>query len=559
MPSPTPSLTTASARDLIREAAFPGTTGDRVGVEIEWLTSPSQSPRSVSDLRGILEPQLPLPRGSKITFEPGGQLELSSRVMKNCGAAINAVAQDTGTVRSALKPHGVELTASGIDPHRPLKLSTNEPRYTSMKAYFDGANRAGAHMMCTTAAVHVNLDAGADAEGHRRWKLAHQIGPMLVAAFANSPIVQGRPSGWLSSRMAAWLAIDNTRAAPALNGADPRDAWASYALRANVMFLRTHPEYQPMTRALPFEVWIERGHELGHPTADDLAYHLTTLFPPVRPKGWLELRMIDMVPDPWWRAAVVITTALVCDEQASAIADRSTQRDLRDVVRGREIRSPSSAYARVGDGLLPGRARRSRQDRQRPTVVLGSERLLRPLRERRPQPGRRSAGRLECGRGTRPRGDVNLRTEHDLKETIATELEGGRTRTLGLVEPFTEDELWRSPSQLMSPLVWDLGHCANYEELWLLRNIAGHSPTDPQLDDIYNAFEHPRWERPITAFARPPGSTRLHARCPVEVPRRARRARAHAGDPICSIAATCTEWSFSTSTCTTRRCSRRSS
>jgi iron(II)-dependent oxidoreductase len=84
----------------------------------------------------------------------------------------------------------------------------------------------------------------------------------------------------------------------------------------------------------------------------------------------------------------------------------------------------------------------------------------------------------------------------DLKETIASELDGGRVRTLGLVEPFTDEELKRSPSKLMSPLVWDLGHCANYEELWLLRNIAGHNPTDPVLDDIYNAFEHPRWERP---------------------------------------------------------------
>lgn len=89
-----------------------------------------------------------------------------------------------------------------------------------------------------------------------------------------------------------------------------------------------------------------------------------------------------------------------------------------------------------------------------------------------------------------------MTSTHDLKETIATELEGGRARTLGLVEPFSSDELLRSPSRLMSPLVWDLGHCANYEELWLLRNIAGHQALDPQLDDIYNAFEHPRWERP---------------------------------------------------------------
>jgi gamma-glutamyl hercynylcysteine S-oxide synthase len=102
---------------------------------------------------------------------------------------------------------------------------------------------------------------------------------------------------------------------------------------------------------------------------------------------------------------------------------------------------------------------------------------------------------------------MTLRPEPDLKETIATELESGRTRTLGIVEPFSEEELWRAPSKLMSPLVWDLGHCANYEELWLLRNVAGHQPTDPKLDDIYNAFEHPRWERPSLPLLGPQEAT----------------------------------------------------
>jgi iron(II)-dependent oxidoreductase len=96
-----------------------------------------------------------------------------------------------------------------------------------------------------------------------------------------------------------------------------------------------------------------------------------------------------------------------------------------------------------------------------------------------------------------------MTTTHDLKETIAAQLEAGRARTLGLVDPFSEQELLRSPSRLMSPLVWDLGHCANYEELWLLRQVAGHPATDPLLDDIYNAFEHPRWERPNLPLLKP--------------------------------------------------------
>ena len=94
--------------------------------------------------------------------------------------------------------------------------------------------------------------------------------------------------------------------------------------------------------------------------------------------------------------------------------------------------------------------------------------------------------------------------EHDTKERIAGEMDVGRKRTMGLVEPFTDDELLRSPSRIMSPLVWDMGHVANYEELWLLRNVTGREPTDPQLDDIYNAFEHPRWERPSLPLLKPP-------------------------------------------------------
>jgi glutamate--cysteine ligase len=69
-----------------------------------------------------------------------------------------------------------------------------------------------------------------------------------------------------------------------------------------------------------FQEWMLAGHELGWPTLDDLAYHTTTLFPPVRPRGWLELRMIDALPEEWWPVAVAITDALVDDPRASECA-----------------------------------------------------------------------------------------------------------------------------------------------------------------------------------------------------------------------------------------------
>jgi len=71
---------------------------------------------------------------------------------------------------------------------------------------------------------------------------------------------------------------------------------------------------------------MECGHELGWPTLDDFDYHLTTLFPPVRPRGWLELRMIDSLPDPWWRVAAAVATALLEDAAAGAAAREAVTR-----------------------------------------------------------------------------------------------------------------------------------------------------------------------------------------------------------------------------------------
>lgn len=317
MPTSTRTLTLKAARELVADHAFPPTTGERVGAEIEWFTT---SETDVPALHTLLD-DIRLPHGSKLTFEPGGQVELSSPPHTNCADVCNALESDTKVIRDTLAGHGIGLHAAGNDPDRPLCLETAEQRYVAMREYFDGRSAAGAHMMCTTAAIHVNVDAGADATGRRRWRVAHDIGPMLVAAFANSPTVAGRPSGWMSSRMAAWLALDATRCAPAINGSSPARSWAEYALNANVMFIRTDNAFRPMRQTLPFAEWIADGHDLGFPTEDDLRYHLTTLFPPVRARGWIELRMIDMVPAPWWRAAVGVGFALLTDPKTIRVAE----------------------------------------------------------------------------------------------------------------------------------------------------------------------------------------------------------------------------------------------
>jgi len=82
------------------------------------------------------------------------------------------------------------------------------------------------------------------------------------------------------------------------------------------------------------------------------------------------------------------------------------------------------------------------------------------------------------------------------KEELATALDGARARTLALLEPVPLADQARQVSRLMSPLCWDLGHIAHFEELWLLRTVADAEPSDGRFDDVYDAFKHPRRDRP---------------------------------------------------------------
>jgi glutamate--cysteine ligase len=83
-----------------------------------------------------------------------------------------------------------------------------------------------------------------------------------------------------------------------------------------MLIRRDDDHYVEVPPGFTFARWLAHGHELGWPTLDDLDYHLTTLFPPVRPRGWFELRMFDALPTPFWQVAVAVTTALLDDETA---------------------------------------------------------------------------------------------------------------------------------------------------------------------------------------------------------------------------------------------------
>ncbi len=87
------------------------------------------------------------------------------------------------------------------------------------------------------------------------------------------------------------------------------------------MFIRNNGGADHVAEWLTFGSWLEDGHRLGYPDLEDLMVHLTTLFPPIRPKGWLELRMVDALPDPWWRVPIAIAS-MVYDRTAVKVIDQ---------------------------------------------------------------------------------------------------------------------------------------------------------------------------------------------------------------------------------------------
>jgi glutamate--cysteine ligase len=322
-------FTEVAAETFIPRTCFKTGPPRAVGIELEWLLLDRADPRrplAPPDLAAVrdLAPGL---RHSRLTLEPGGQVELSSFPAPDPATVRDCLALDLAHLRTGVAALGLRLQGQGLDPYRPSRRLLDEPRYVAMERYFDRDGSAGRTMMCRTAAVQINVDAGPDgpAPGQvdlaTRWALAHELIPLLVATFANSPLLDGRPTRLRNTRHAIWTAIDPRRTAPAGRpDEDPRESWTRYALEAPVMFVRAEAGPWTVPTGLTFADWLA-GHGPRPAEQDDLAYHLTTLFPPVRPRGHLELRAIDAQrTDADWSAALGLVWALLSDPHAADAA-----------------------------------------------------------------------------------------------------------------------------------------------------------------------------------------------------------------------------------------------
>ncbi|SFP09556.1 glutamate--cysteine ligase [Geodermatophilus dictyosporus] len=377
----TPAVEERTALDLDAAVAHvagaalrPGPVG-AVGLELEaHLVDLDRPPARVpwSRVTAALAAVPALPGGSRVTVEPGGQVELSGPPAPDAGTAVAALRADRAVLAGVLADRRLGLAPVGTDPLRRPARVCPAPRYRAMERHFTavGCGTPGTAMMAATASLQVNLDAGPPAGWSRRVALAHQLGPVLVAVSACSPLLGGRVTGWRSSRQQVWGALDQARCGPLLGGADPAGEWAAYALAAPVMLVRDPAtgDAEPVLGRTRFADWVTGAAPLGgrRPTTADLDYHLSTLFPPVRPRGYLEIRYLDAAPEPWWPALAAVTAALLDDPAAADAAaeatapvagawDRAARDGLADpALRTAAVRCLAAAAPVVAPSLRPG-------------------------------------------------------------------------------------------------------------------------------------------------------------------------------------------------------------
>lgn len=337
-----------------------------LGAELEWLVvaTEDRSPRparrpTLRELAVALGPHSPqsidptspahlLPAGSSVTVEPGGQVELSSAPLPGSRELAAALDADTRTLTDLLAARGLALLDVAADPLRPPERLLQLPRYCAMEQSFDRVGPYGRLMMCSTAAVQVSVDAGrAGREVGGRWALLHEAAPALLAAFARSPRLHGAPAGtWASQRMRTWLELDSARTtAPPVDEADPAGAYARWALGVPLLCVR-RPEGGSWSAppGATFTDWVEGrlDDELGRrPDTADLTYHLSTLFPPVRPSGHLEVRYLDAQRGADWHVPLLLLEALLAGPDVTARA--------RELVRGTTDRLHDGARLGLSD------------------------------------------------------------------------------------------------------------------------------------------------------------------------------------------------------------------
>ena len=302
-------------------------------------------------------------RGLTVSIEPGGQIELSGRPFADVHVVAAELERHLEKCRDVARDLGVEFLATG---YRPWGRAAAVPwmpkrRYDVMRPFLAARGRLAEDMMAMTGSTQASFDFASERDMAEKLRVAFAVQPAITALFANSPVVDGRESGWLSWRVKVWEETDPARCGiPAFPFAagfeeDAYRAYVEWALDVPVVFVRREGRYLE-TGGRTFRALLAEGIAGARPRLSDWEDHLSTIFTDVRVKGVVEVRGADASDPEMSRALLAFWKGILYDRDARAWAWDAVRRwslaDRRALASaaGREgLRAATPDGRRLGD------------------------------------------------------------------------------------------------------------------------------------------------------------------------------------------------------------------
>ena len=336
--------------------------------------------------------------GGAISLEPGGQFELSGAQLDNVHQTSSELMAHLAQVREVARPLHIGFLGIGMTPSWTRAEMPKMPkgRYRIMTAYMPKVGTRGLDMMYRTCTVQTNLDFSSEADMVKKLRVSIALQPVATALFANSPITEGKPNGYLSARSEIWRDTDNARAGMLPWVFEPGmgfERWVDYALDVPMYFVKHGDEYidvagQSFRDLLAGKLGAVPGMRA---TISNWANHLSTIFPEVRLKRYLEMRGADSGALPNLLALPAFWAGILYDEVSLDAAwdlvktwNADARQSLRDavpklalgaVIRGRAVRELAVEVLKFARA---GLERRKRLD----SAGKDETRYLDPLDER---------------------------------------------------------------------------------------------------------------------------------------------------------------------------------
>lgn len=234
--------------------------------------------------------------GASITLEPGGQFELSGENFKTAQETFRETRKHFEELDTICRKYGFFSLPLGVDPLTNLEDVPWMPkkRYRWMKKYMPAKGELGLEMMTNTASIQVNLDYASETDMIKKMRVAQALQPVATAIFANSPFSGEKPNGFLSYRAHIWNHTDPDRCGflPFIfDDGFGFERWVDYLLEVPMYFIYRNGSYLP-ANGKTFREFLQGKHSIK-PTMQDWETHVSTVFPDVRLKQFIEMRGAD--------------------------------------------------------------------------------------------------------------------------------------------------------------------------------------------------------------------------------------------------------------------------